>query len=1089
MAIYRGPGGPGDATADQANTAQLALTYANQSAASASSAATSATNASNSASAASSSASTASTAATNAQTAETNAETAETNAETAQTAAEAARDASINLATNFTATATTLSPGSSATASYNSGTYTLTLGIPTGATGSTGATGAQGPEGLNWLGPYSGGTSYVIDDAVSYNGSSYICKLASTGNLPTNTTYWDIFAQQGAPGPGTGDVVGPSSAIDNTIARFDGTTGKLIQNSVVTVADTTGDISGVGQLNATTVDATNIEVTNIKAKDGSSAITIADSTGVVTVSSQLNVDNLNLSSNTISSSDTNGNIAITPNGTGEVDISKVDIDSGAIDGTTIGGASAAAGTFTTLTATTGNITTVNATTVDATNIEVTNIKANDGTASVALADTTGIATFSKATVIETTDNTNAALRITQLGTGNALLVEDSANPDASPVVIDAGGNVIIGNTTSTAGVATGTLQVQGTGVNGSSANFQAYSASTGGTLEFDRSRGALGVQSVVSSGDRLGRIFFSGSDGTAFIRGAEIYADVDGTPGTNDMPGRLVFSTTADGASSPTERMRITSVGNVGIATTAPAAKLHAAGNTILSNVDMLNASYDSVSFSVAGEETTPTGLFFSPDGTRMYVVGSNGDDVNQYSLSTPWVVSSATYVTVFSVSGQDAAPNGIFFRADGLKMYIVGQTNDTVYQYALTRPWTISTASYESISFSIASQETNPAGVFFKPDGLTMYVTGTIGDAVYQYTLSTAWNVSTATFTQSFSVSGQETSPQDLSFTGDGSRMFILGDAGNDVTVYNLTTPWDISTAATTGQFSVSGQETTPTGLYVKPDGTKFYMVGTTNDTVYQYTIPSIEINLTGTTNINGGATVAQDLTVDGRLITRGSEVLVGKTDTSLSIAGITMYPNGIVDITRSGGTCLGINRLTNDGTLVVFYQAGTAEGDISVSGTTVSYNGGHLSRWAQMPGTKDDTLVKGTVMSNLDEMNVYTDAEGNPVDNEQLNKVKVSDVEGDVNVAGVFVNWTHDDAHQVDEINMAMTGDMIIRIAQGVVVQKGDLLMSAGDGTAKPQGDDIVHSKTVAKVTSNHITCTYADGSYCVPCVLMAC
>jgi hypothetical protein len=132
---------------------------------------------------------------------------------------------------------------------------------------------------------------------------------------------------------------------------------------------------------------------------------------------------------------------------------------------------------------------------------------------------------------------------------------------------------------------------------------------------------------------------------------------------------------------------------------------------------------------------------------------------------------------------------------------------------------------------------------------------------------------------------------------------------------------------------------------------------------------------------------------------------------------------------------------------------------------------------------------LFKGTVMSNLDEMNVYTDAEGNPVDNEQLNKVKVSDVEGDANVAGVFVNWSHDEQHNVDEINMAMTGDMIIRIAQGVTVVRGDLLMSAGDGTAKPQGDDIIRSKTVAKVTSNHITCTYADGSYCVPCVLMAC
>ena len=82
-----------------------------------------------------------------------------------------------------------------------------------------------------------------------------------------------------------GDVVGPSSATDNAIVRFDGTTGKLVQNSVVTIADSTGDVSGVGQLNATTVDATNIEVTNIKAKDGTAAASIADSTGVISIAS------------------------------------------------------------------------------------------------------------------------------------------------------------------------------------------------------------------------------------------------------------------------------------------------------------------------------------------------------------------------------------------------------------------------------------------------------------------------------------------------------------------------------------------------------------------------------------------------------------------------------------------------------------------------------------------------------------------------------------------------------------------------------------------------------------------------------------
>jgi len=239
---------------------------------------------------------------------------------------------------------------------------------------------------------------------------------------------------------------------------------------------------------------------------------------------------------------------------------------------------------------------------------------------------------------------------------------------------------------------------------------------------------------------------------------------------------------------------------------------------------------------------------------------------------------------------------------------------------------------------------------------------------------------------------------------------------------------------------------------------------------------------------NENTALRIATNNTERAR-ITSGGDFVVGKTSAALGTAGGYITQQGEAALTVNGNPVLYVNRLTDDGDLVRFFQATTQEGTISVSGTTVSYNGGNLSRWAQMPGTKDDTLVKGTVMSNLDEMNVYTDAEGNQVDNEQLNKVKVSDVEGDVNVAGVFVNWTYDDAHQVDEINMAMTGDMIIRIAQGVVVQKGDLLMSAGDGTAKPQGDDIVRSKTVAKVTSNHVTCTYADGSYCVPCVLMAC
>lgn len=219
----------------------------------------------------------------------------------------------------------------------------------------------------------------------------------------------------------------------------------------------------------------------------------------------------------------------------------------------------------------------------------------------------------------------------------------------------------------------------------------------------------------------------------------------------------------------------------------------------------------------------------------------------------------------------------------------------------------------------------------------------------------------------------------------------------------------------------------------------------------------------------------------------------IFGKTTNSFSTVGTTVYGdatyNGLTEIVVNGHTALNINRLTSDGDLIGFYQAGSAEGSISVSGTTVSYNGGHLARWSQLSdNTKDETIVKGTVMTNLNQMAEWT-TDGVTEANEQLNCMAVSSVEGDVNVAGVFVNWDEDDEVYTADMNVAMTGDMVIRIAQGVTVAQGDLLMSAGDGTAKPQDDDIIRAKTIAKVTSTHVSHTYDDGSYLVPCVLMAC
>jgi hypothetical protein len=207
----------------------------------------------------------------------------------------------------------------------------------------------------------------------------------------------------------------------------------------------------------------------------------------------------------------------------------------------------------------------------------------------------------------------------------------------------------------------------------------------------------------------------------------------------------------------------------------------------------------------------------------------------------------------------------------------------------------------------------------------------------------------------------------------------------------------------------------------------------------------------------------------------------------TSSTLTGFYFGTSGEFQISRSANTSLYVNRTTDDGGLVSFRQAGTEEGSISVSGTTVSYNGGHLSRWSQFDNeTGKPEVYRGTVLESVNTMCVW-EKNGQPLPNEQATKTIVSTTPSSKAVAGVFDMYDNDDETNPYDFYVAQSGDFVIRIAQGVTVQNGDLLESAGDGTARPQADDICRSSTIAKVTSNYVSTTYEDGSYCVPCILM--
>ena len=243
------------------------------------------------------------------------------------------------------------------------------------------------------------------------------------------------------------------------------------------------------------------------------------------------------------------------------------------------------------------------------------------------------------------------------------------------------------------------------------------------------------------------------------------------------------------------------------------------------------------VYYAVSADDRTTWSIAKASDGVRP-IVRNNGGTWEYNSAVGPrdgWDLSEVSYLQNLDVSSQELYPSDVFFKSDGLKMYVSGTDGDDVNEYNLSTAWDVSTASY-SQSLSIASQETGLAGFYIKPDGTKLYATGYVGDGVYEYNLSTAWDVSTASYSQTFSVSGQEATPYTVSFKSDGTKMYIVGVSGDDVNEYTLSTAWDVSTASYNQNFSLAAQTDTPSGIYFKPDGTELYVTGLTGDNVYQY-------------------------------------------------------------------------------------------------------------------------------------------------------------------------------------------------------------------------------------------------------------
>jgi len=264
------------------------------------------------------------------------------------------------------------------------------------------------------------------------------------------------------------------------------------------------------------------------------------------------------------------------------------------------------------------------------------------------------------------------------------------------------------------------------------------------------------------------------------------------------------------------------------------------------SSWDISTGTYTSKFAATGTQDATPNGIAFSADGTKLYVLGGTNKAVYQYTLSTAWDASTATYASKsVSVSAQASNPWGLTFSADGSKMYVTDQGTSSVYEYGLTTAWDVSTASYASKSMSTATQDSKPHGLAFDSTGTILYVAGYSSGTIYQYTLTTAYDVSTGTYSgKSLWTAGTSDTPGWLAFKPDGTKVMFTGAFSHIGMSYEWTlgTAWDISTGSSGSavSFNLATQDATPTGFAVNPDGSTFYAAGTTNKRVYEYTFGS---------------------------------------------------------------------------------------------------------------------------------------------------------------------------------------------------------------------------------------------------------
>lgn len=263
-------------------------------------------------------------------------------------------------------------------------------------------------------------------------------------------------------------------------------------------------------------------------------------------------------------------------------------------------------------------------------------------------------------------------------------------------------------------------------------------------------------------------------------------------------------------------------------------------------------ANYANKNVSIASGDYPESGVFYN-GGSKLLVLNHNSYTLFRYTLSSPYDLDTASKDNWSKEIPQANQPFGLNISPDGTKLFVIADVNNSVYQYTVTTAFDWDTI-VDTPANVFSTPEGSPTSLRFGKNGTRMYIAGTNNDRVYQYNLTTPYETTSAGQpVKSFSVASQDTEITDMEFSEDGTKFFMLGAFSDKVYEYIVRTPWESDTIEYTGvNFSTTTQDLSPRGIMFRPNGNSMYIIGDATDRIYQYTLTSkhtvIEVNQTKT-------------------------------------------------------------------------------------------------------------------------------------------------------------------------------------------------------------------------------------------------